>query len=103
MDFPELGRTSVVQLRAEHIVPEAMGDVVLEALGTSAGALRDGALITIASLAAALATSGGVVLGQDGSATVVLSTLRLLEFNFRKCTAMLLPNPQPRRDPHVRP
>lgn len=38
---------SVVQLRAEHIVPEVLGDVVLEALGTSAEALRRGALVTI--------------------------------------------------------
>lgn len=38
---------SVVQLRAEHIVPEVFGDVVLETLGKSAEALRSGALVTI--------------------------------------------------------
>ena len=38
---------SVVQLRAEHIVPEVLGDAVLEALSTSAEALQNGALATI--------------------------------------------------------
>lgn len=38
---------SVVQLRVEHIIPEIFGDAVLEALSTSAEALRSGALVTI--------------------------------------------------------
>jgi len=38
---------SVVQLRAEHIVPEILGDVVLEALSTCTDALTAGALATI--------------------------------------------------------
>jgi predicted nuclease of predicted toxin-antitoxin system len=38
---------SVIQLRVEHIVPEVVGDTVLETLNTAAEALRTGALVTI--------------------------------------------------------
>jgi predicted nuclease of predicted toxin-antitoxin system len=38
---------SVLQLRVEHIVPDSVGDTVLEALNTAGEALRTGALVTI--------------------------------------------------------
>lgn len=38
---------SVVQLRAEHILPRYLGDAVLEALDTAAEALAEGALLAI--------------------------------------------------------
>jgi predicted nuclease of predicted toxin-antitoxin system len=38
---------SVVQLRSEHIVPEVVGDVVLEALSACTDVLAAGALATI--------------------------------------------------------
>ncbi|MEA3642706.1 MAG: DUF5615 family PIN-like protein [Lamprobacter sp.] len=38
---------SVVQLRAEHILPRHLGDVVLEALITAAKPLAEGALVVI--------------------------------------------------------
>jgi predicted nuclease of predicted toxin-antitoxin system len=38
---------SVVQLRAEHILPQYMGDAVLEALDTATEPLAEGALIVI--------------------------------------------------------
>ncbi|MCG6941294.1 MAG: DUF5615 family PIN-like protein [Thiohalocapsa sp.] len=38
---------SVVQLRAEHILPQHLGDAVLEALHTAAEPLADGALLVI--------------------------------------------------------
>ncbi len=38
---------SVIQVRVQHIVPEVVGDAVLETLNTTAEALRAGALITI--------------------------------------------------------
>jgi predicted nuclease of predicted toxin-antitoxin system len=38
---------SVVQVRAEHIVPKIVGAAVLEALAVAADALESGALVTI--------------------------------------------------------
>ena len=38
---------SVVQLRVEHILPEIMGDAVLETLSITSEKLNEGALITI--------------------------------------------------------
>ncbi len=38
---------SVLQLRVEHIVPEVVGDAVLEALNSTQQALLAGALVTI--------------------------------------------------------
>ena len=38
---------SVIQLRVEHIVPEVVGDAVLETFNTAKAALRTGALVTI--------------------------------------------------------
>ena len=38
---------SVIQLRVEHIVPEVVGDAVLETFNTATEAIRAGALITI--------------------------------------------------------
>ena len=38
---------SVVQLRVEHILPEIMGDAVLETLSIASEKINEGALITI--------------------------------------------------------
>jgi len=38
---------SVLQLRVQHIVPDVVGNAVLEALVTAADALKSGALVTI--------------------------------------------------------
>ncbi|RKT43339.1 DUF5615 family PIN-like protein [Thiocapsa rosea] len=38
---------SVLQLRVQHIVPDAVGDAVLETLITAADSLNSGALVTI--------------------------------------------------------
>ena len=38
---------SVLQLRVEHIIPEVVGDAVLETLNTTKQALQAGALVTI--------------------------------------------------------
>jgi predicted nuclease of predicted toxin-antitoxin system len=38
---------SVIQLRVEHILPEIVGDAVLETLSSASAKLKDGALITI--------------------------------------------------------
>lgn len=38
---------SVIQLRAEHILPEVLGDAVLETLDGATEALNSGALVTI--------------------------------------------------------
>jgi predicted nuclease of predicted toxin-antitoxin system len=38
---------SVIQLRVQHIVPDVVGNAVLEALVTAADALKSGALVTI--------------------------------------------------------
>jgi len=40
-------RPSVVQIRTQDVLPSAVGDVVVRALRESAGAIEEGALVTI--------------------------------------------------------